>query len=584
MDVKYIPADWEKMRSGIKGLIGYGVYGKGMFEELKKLNEVLEDAEDDIAKYDADRAISFSHNSQKSTYQSMFEKFEVLYQFTGKVDNIVDRTIDQPFYEDMDAFVAAMEEATISKYETTNRIGATETHSIGYDIPTVIEVPKAKVSLDDLLSGGNFYSEQMKLEYEEWKKLNPEQDLSQDEYQLAAVNMRAFEYESIRDKQENVEFWTQIGALVVIVGATLIFPPAGLTFAAIYGTLELSSAIRGEDWASHRELGTGERWFRGLLAPLDILPAAAVLSKFTGSAARFGSLTDNFGNIAVKSGVKEGIQQSANQVDNLIDDAAKEIPSRLKSADAALDDQTSVNALKAAVGDETNLANSVSSSSSLNLTSTRKMSDLVDDVGEVNRVSQPNESRGQYLRNKHGSIDSQELHARINIRGINEEAIKYGSEKTWDEFVLHNSKSGVSLEELKDSYILLIEKQSPWPEGFKPIERTLKPGETFEMVLDNNQPLNRPGGFGTFDKIEGIDYAKNQLAIKSDWKQDFGKVVTYRVKDNVEIPVLEGPVGPQIDLAANKYLPGGGSQIQLLIPRNIDKMEYLEVISVRINK
>ena len=386
MDVKYIPADWEKMKSGIKGLIGYGVYGKGMFEDLKKLNEVLEDAEDDIAKYDVDRAISFSHTSQKSTYQSMFEKFEVLYQFTGKVDNIVNRTIDQPFYEDMDAFVAAMEEATISKYETTNRIGATETQSIGYDIPTVIEVPKAKVSLDDLLSGGNFYSEQMKFEYEEWKKLNPNQDLSQEEYQLAAVNMRAFEYESIRDKQENVEFWTQIGALVVIVGVSFVCLPAGLILGGIYGTLELGSALSGEDWASQRELGTGERWFRGLLAPLDILPAAAVFSKFTGSAVRFGSLTDNFGNFAVKSGVKEGIQQSATQVDNLIDDAAKGIPSRIKSADAALDDQVSVNALKAVAGDDYNLANAASSPSPLNLTSTRKMSDLADDVGEVNKA------------------------------------------------------------------------------------------------------------------------------------------------------------------------------------------------------
>ena len=41
----------------------------------------------------------------------------------------------------------------------------------------------------------------MKLEYEEWEKLNPNQDFSQKEYQQAIVNTRAFEYEFILDTQ-----------------------------------------------------------------------------------------------------------------------------------------------------------------------------------------------------------------------------------------------------------------------------------------------------------------------------------------------------------------------------------------------
>ncbi len=392
MDVKYIPSDWEKMRSGIKGLIGYGVYGKGMFEDLKKLNEVLEDAEADIARYDTDRAISFSHTSQKSTYQMMFEKFEVLYRFTGKVGDIVDRRIDQPFYEDMDAFVSAMEEATISKYKTTNRIGATQMITIDYQTATVMEVPKTEVSVDDLLSGGNFYGDQMKLEYEEWKKVNPDQELSQSEYQLAALNMRAFEYESIRDHQENKEFWVQIAALVVIVGVSIVCLPAGLALGAVYGTLELGSAVSGEDWVSGRELGTGERWFRGLLAPLDILPAAATVSKFTGSATNIGRITDNLATISVKTGAKEGIQQGVSQVDNLVEETIKDIPSRIKSANAAVDDQFSTNALKAVAGDDFNLVNTAAGKSpSLNIPSTRKMDNLVDDVGGVNQAA-PNNS------------------------------------------------------------------------------------------------------------------------------------------------------------------------------------------------
>lgn len=60
---------------------------------------------------------------------------------------------------------------------------------------------------------------------------------------------------------------------------------------------------------------------------------------------------------------------------------------------------------------------------------------------------------------------------------------------------------------------------------------------------------------GTFDNIPNVDYARNEMAIKSNWKLDCGQVATYRVKAGVELEVIEGPVGPQIDLNADKYLP-----------------------------
>lgn len=110
MDVKYIPSDWKKVRDGIGDLIGLGRWGKGMIDTLKDLSDNLEDAEEDIAKYDSDGVITFRHTSHKSKYQSLYEDFQVLHSFSGKVGDIVERTIDQPFYEDMDAFVAAMQE------------------------------------------------------------------------------------------------------------------------------------------------------------------------------------------------------------------------------------------------------------------------------------------------------------------------------------------------------------------------------------------------------------------------------------------------------------------------------------------
>ncbi len=101
------------------------------------------------------------------------------------------------------------------------------------------------------------------------------------------------------------------------------------------------------------------------------------------------------------------------------------------------------------------------------------------------------------------------------------------------------------------------------------------------MALSNNQPNTTPGRFCTKDRIVNIDYVRNQLAVKVAWKQDCSKVVTYRVKKNVTLPVKTGPVGPQIDLVANKYLPGGGSQIMINLPKGANLMEYFEPISVR---
>lgn len=42
-------------------------------------------------------------------------------------------------------------------------------------------------------------------------------------------------------------------------------------------------------------------------------------------------------------------------------------------------------------------------------------------------------------------------------------------------------------------------------------------------------------------------------------------MVQYRVKEGVELPVQVGPVGPQIAVQVDKYLPGGASQIQMLV-------------------
>lgn len=160
-----------------------------------------------------------------------------------------------------------------------------------------------------------------------------------------------------------------------------------------------------------------------------------------------------------------------------------------------------------------------------------------------------------------------------------EAALAKGSTKTWGEFLTANS--GKSIEEASSSYINLIDGESPWPEGFDIAAHTtkLKAGDTFNVVLDKNQdPKLLTGRFGTFDNIPNVDYARNEMAIKSNWKLDCGQVATYRVKAGVELEVIEGPVGPQIDLNADKYLPGGASQINFTLDRSVNIMDYLELI------
>ncbi|MEH7374399.1 hypothetical protein V7168_05235 [Neobacillus drentensis] len=394
MDVKYIPSDWEKMKDGIGDLIGLGRWGKGMIDTLKDLSDNLEDAESDIANFDSDGVISFHHTSQKSRYQGLFEDFEILHNFTGKVGEIVDRTIDQPFYEDMDAFVEAMRDLTISNYTTTNRVGATETQYVyaGYGPAQSFEVPKTEVSLDDLFSGDNYYASQMKLEYDAWKELNPDQDFTQEEYQQAVLNTRAFEYESIRNQQENKEFWVQIGALVVIVGTTLICPPAGMALGAAYGAMELSSAVSGKDWVSGRELGTSERWFRGLLAPLDIVPGVSGLTKFS-STVRLAHLGENIGGIGLRTGVQGSIYQGITHIDNVVKTAGQQSVTRLKSASAAIKDGTNVVKNKLAK-DTLEVGRLVDTgiTQATNITPSRKMGLAIDNAGDVGKVRIPVEN------------------------------------------------------------------------------------------------------------------------------------------------------------------------------------------------
>ncbi|NMD71592.1 hypothetical protein HHO41_14915 [Bacillus sp. DNRA2] len=108
-----------------------------------------------------------------------------------------------------------------------------------------------------------------------------------------------------------------------------------MALGAVYGAYELSSAVSGKDLVSDRELETSERWVRGLLAPLDIVPGVSGLTKFS-STVRLASISDNIGKLGLSSGVKGGIQQGAtSRISNLVETASKFGSQRLRRAEAA---------------------------------------------------------------------------------------------------------------------------------------------------------------------------------------------------------------------------------------------------------
>ncbi len=296
-DVHYQEDDFEKAEKSIGNLIGKGVWGKGAIDSLKGVSKNLEEVENDIARLDADGAISFSHTDNKNKLQELYEYFEVLHDFAGEAGELVKDKIDQPFYEALDEFVEGMRDLDASKFTTKNRIGATTTMTTYANSYTreEIKVPKKEVSLDDLFSGDNYYADQMKIQYEEWKRQNKDQDVSRKEFRSAMLNSRAFEYTSIKDEQQKKEFWVNVVATVAIVGVSIFCPPAGLALGLAYGGLEMSAALSGKDWLTGREMDTSERAMRGAFSLLDIVPGMKAFSGGTQairSSTKLASLSD----------------------------------------------------------------------------------------------------------------------------------------------------------------------------------------------------------------------------------------------------------------------------------------------------
>ena len=158
-----------------------------------------------------------------------------------------------------------------------------------------------------------------------------------------------------------------------------------------------------------------------------------------------------------------------------------------------------------------------------------------------------------------------------------------GSEKTWNEFRECNPKGTI------DDYLTIVREQSPWPKGYDPNKNiiTLNEGDTFYMVLDSDQAFWEPGGFGLKENVTDVSFARNDMAIKYGWKKDCGLVAEYRIKPGIKLDVHAGPIGPQVDLGADKYLPGNLELTQYDLFHNfnaVNRLDYIEYVKGSLRK
>lgn len=128
------------------------------------------------------------------------------------------------------------------------------------------------------------------------------------------------------------------------------------------------------------------------------------------------------------------------------------------------------------------------------------------------------------------------------------------------------------------AYRRLAEQASPWPDWYRPYETVLPPGTRFQMAIGGAQTPDQPGSFGTFDNILSVADVREDLAVRSDWKPQVDRVVTYEVVR--ELPVLIGPIGPQVDPGLCALLPGRWSQFQAKVEKGTLR-SYLKVLEVR---
>ncbi len=155
--------------------------------------------------------------------------------------------------------------------------------------------------------------------------------------------------------------------------------------------------------------------------------------------------------------------------------------------------------------------------------------------------------------------------------------LSIGSDKTWQGFIQANQNGTVH------DYFEIVRVESPWPLGQTGTPATLKAGDRFFMAVENEASEDLIGGFGVKERIDSTDFVRNNLAVKYDWKTSCNVIREFEVNSGIKLNVNAGPVGPQIDLGADLYLPGDTTITQYDLFSNfgsgIRREDYVHIVN-----
>ncbi|MGX9134453.1 glycohydrolase toxin TNT-related protein [Rummeliibacillus sp. JY-2-4R] len=262
MKLLYEEEKWIKIANALENVNEVHKYDS----KYGKADDLFDDSKSEIASKDVDGAIHFNPQKYETDATPIRQDYKKLYDYAKGIGKVIDEKVDEPFYKSIDSYIQKMADLNISSYSTANTINVEEGFIFKHD--------KEKITINDLFETDTTYSKNLKTEFEAWKLQNQDQDISEKDYRLAALNTGAFEYEGIRAGQEKKEFWFNIVAAGLVIGLTIVCPPAGLVAGGIYTAIDVGGAIKGEDLISGRKLSDDERIMRGVFA---LAPAAGGL-------------------------------------------------------------------------------------------------------------------------------------------------------------------------------------------------------------------------------------------------------------------------------------------------------------------
>ncbi|MGG0658417.1 pre-toxin TG domain-containing protein [Rummeliibacillus pycnus] len=226
--------------------------------KYENADHLFDDSKKDIAEKDVDGAITFKPQEYQPEAKPIRQDYKKLYDYAKGIGKIIDEKVDTPFNKAIDEYIQKMADLNVTSYSTANTINVQE--------GSLFSGAKDKITLNDLYDADTTYSANLKTEYEAWKLQNPSEEASEEDYRTASLNSGAFEYEGIRAGQEKKEFWYNLIAAGVVIGLSIVCPPAGLAAGAIYTAIDVAGAVKGEDLISGRKLSDEERLMRGVFA------------------------------------------------------------------------------------------------------------------------------------------------------------------------------------------------------------------------------------------------------------------------------------------------------------------------------